>query len=49
MRVLDLAWRFEDPDRLWLAFELRSGCYATTVLRELLDYRDASQVPLRSG
>jgi len=49
MRVLDLDWRLDDPDRLVLNFELRSGCYATTVLRELFDYRDASQIPLRSG
>lgn len=42
MRVLDLDWRQPDPDTLVLAFGLRSGCYATTVLREVLDYTDAS-------
>lgn len=42
MRVLEMDWRFEGDDTLILAFELRSGCYATAVLRELLEYRDAS-------
>jgi len=53
MRVLDLDWRLDDPDRMVLNFELRSGCYATTVLREIVEYRDASQqagsVPARAG
>ncbi|MGK7295534.1 MAG: tRNA pseudouridine(13) synthase TruD [Candidatus Wenzhouxiangella sp. M2_3B_020] len=42
MRVLDLEWTFEGADVLVLRFSLRSGCYATAVLRELLEYRDAS-------
>ena len=43
MRVLDLDWRFEDSDTLALSFSLRAGCYATTVLREVFDYVDASR------
>lgn len=42
MRVLDLTWQQPDERTLVLAFGLRSGCYATTVLREVLDYTDAS-------
>jgi len=42
MRVLGLEWDFVADDRLALSFELRAGCYATAVLRELLEYRDAS-------
>jgi len=42
MRVMDLDWEFSGDDSLMLRFSLRSGCYATAVLRELLEYRDAS-------
>jgi tRNA pseudouridine13 synthase len=42
MRVLGLEWSFNGNERLVLSFELRAGCYATAVLRELLEYRDAS-------
>jgi len=42
MRVIDLGWEFEGDTALVLHFSLRSGCYATAVLRELLEYRDAS-------
>jgi tRNA pseudouridine13 synthase len=42
MRVLDLDWRFGDNDTLALSFSLRAGCYATTVLREVVEYVDAS-------
>jgi len=40
MRVKDLEWTFPEPDVLELTFELRTGSYATSVLRELVDYRD---------
>lgn len=43
MRVIDLEWTFEGSDLLVLRFSLRPGCYATAVLREILEYRDASQ------
>ncbi len=39
MRVKDLEWTFPEPDVLELTFELRTGSYATSVLRELVDYR----------
>lgn len=42
MRVIDLDWEFAEDAALVLRFSLRSGCYATAVLRELLEYRDAS-------
>lgn len=42
MRVIDLEWAFEGDAALVLRFSLRPGCYATAVLRELLEYRDAS-------
>lgn len=42
MRVLDLSWTWPAPDALALSFRLRPGCYATAVLREVLEYRDAS-------
>ncbi len=42
MRVIDLDWEFDGGDVLVLRFSLHSGCYATAVLRELLEYRDAS-------
>lgn len=42
MRVIDLDWEFDGRSALSLCFSLRSGCYATAVLREVLEYRDAS-------
>jgi tRNA pseudouridine13 synthase len=42
MRVVDLAWRFAADDVLELSFSLGPGCYATTVLREVVEYADAS-------
>jgi len=42
MRVLALAWSWPAEDVLRLQFELRSGCYATTMLRELVAYVDQS-------
>lgn len=42
MRVIGLEWEFEGDAALALRFSLRSGCYATAVLRELVEYRDAS-------
>jgi len=42
MRVLELEWCWNGGDELKLTFGLRSGCYATAVLREVLDYTDAS-------
>lgn len=38
MRVRNLEWSFPEPDVLELAFELGTGSYATSVLRELVDY-----------
>ena len=37
MRVRNLQWEF-DEDALWLEFSLDKGSFATTVLRELVDY-----------
>lgn len=37
--VGDLRWEWEDDSTLLLAFALESGAYATTVLRELADWR----------
>lgn len=45
MRIGELAWAFPEPDCLQLAFTLGQGSYATSVLRELLDYRS----PARTG
>src|SRR6056297_3324351 len=42
MRVLAMEWALGADDTLALSFELRAGCYATAVLREALEYRDAS-------
>ncbi|NKI35319.1 tRNA pseudouridine(13) synthase TruD [Wenzhouxiangella sp. XN79A] len=42
MRVLALEWRWTADDVLRLSFGLRAGCYATAMLREVLDYTDAS-------
>ncbi len=38
MRVKDLEWSFPNPTTLELTFELGTGSYATSVLRELVDY-----------
>lgn len=40
MRVKNLEWSFPDPTTLELTFELGTGSYATSVLRELVDYAD---------
>jgi len=40
MTVGDLEWSFPGADTLSLGFELGQGCYATSVLRELVDYRE---------
>jgi tRNA pseudouridine13 synthase len=42
MRVIDLEWGFDGSGALALTFSLRPGCYATTVLREVVEYVDAS-------
>lgn len=39
MRVIDLEWRFPDPSTLELEFSLGTGSYATSVLRELINYQ----------
>ncbi len=38
----DFCWQFCDDDQLTISFSLPAGSFATTVLRELLDYRDMS-------
>ena len=38
LRVAELAWQTEE-DALWVEFELPSGGYATSVLREIADYQ----------
>lgn len=38
MRVGELEWAFPDDQTLKLAFSLGTGSYATSVLRELIDY-----------
>lgn len=38
MRVGDLEWSFPDEKTMKLAFSLGTGSYATSVLRELVDY-----------
>lgn len=38
MAVRDLEWQQPEPDTLQLAFTLGQGSYATSVLRELIDY-----------
>ena len=41
MKVSALEWDWPDPQTLILRFELGQGCYATSVLRELVDYRES--------
>jgi tRNA pseudouridine13 synthase len=36
----DFCWQFCDDDRLILEFSLESGCFATALLRELVNYTD---------
>ncbi len=36
----DFYWQFCDDERLILQFSLGTGCYATAVLAELVDYKD---------
>ena len=38
LKVTDLSWQLDD-DVLWLEFELLSGGYATSVLREIADFQ----------
>ncbi len=40
MKVSQLEWAWPDPQTLDLSFELGQGSYATSVLRELVDYRE---------
>ncbi|QOC21674.1 tRNA pseudouridine(13) synthase TruD [Wenzhouxiangella sp. AB-CW3] len=40
MRVKDLEWSYPEPHTLELTFELNTGSYATSVLRELVDYKE---------
>jgi len=42
LEVSNMQWRFEDHS-LELSFTLPSGCFATAVLRELLDYTEAKR------
>lgn len=43
MRVGELEWEWIQPNSLRLAFTLGSGSYATSVLRELIDYELPTQ------
>lgn len=43
-RVKGLEWHWSEPDRLELSFELGSGSYATSVLRELLETGEGARV-----
>lgn len=44
--VRELEWRLDEgAGRLQLGFALRRGQFATSVLREILDYRDVSRAP----
>lgn len=44
MKVDNLEWQFPDPKTLHISFSLGQGSYATSVLRELVDYK-AGSVP----
>lgn len=44
LRVQDLQWQFTDGDQLRLEFRLGKGCYASAVVRELLN----ATIPARS-
>jgi len=47
--VSDLTWVLQD-NLLELDFRLPKGCFATALLRECVDYRDASSLnPLRES
>ena len=48
MRVGDLEWRFFQPNNLKLTFTLRSGSYATSVLRELIIHDFPTESRLRT-
>ncbi len=39
----ELAWEWIDGTTLAIAFRLPAGCFATTVLDEVLECRDAAQ------
>ena len=41
----DLAWEWLDPATLRIDFRLNAGCYATSVLDEVLDCTDAGAAP----
>ena len=47
MRVADLEWECLQPNCLKLTFTLGAGSYATSVLRELIDYELPTQSRLR--
>jgi len=38
-----LAWHYPEPDILQLAFVLPAGCFATALVRELVDLVPAGQ------
>jgi tRNA pseudouridine13 synthase len=40
----DFCWQFCDDGTLVLEFDLKSGCYATALLRELVNYKDNKAV-----
>jgi tRNA pseudouridine13 synthase len=40
----NMDWQL-DADQLTLQFELPSGCFATSVLRELIDYHEPERIP----
>lgn len=41
--IADLSWHYPEPDVLQLAFVLPAGCFATVVVRELVDLIPAEQ------
>ncbi|MBP8925007.1 MAG: tRNA pseudouridine(13) synthase TruD [Pseudomonadales bacterium] len=41
----EMVWEWLDPGTLRIEFRLNAGCYATTVLDEVLDCRDAGATP----
>lgn len=44
LRPVDLQWQWLEADRLQLQFNLPAGAYATTVLREVVDYSGMTEV-----